>query len=190
MGNDEKEIRELRRLLRDLVALATTPAGWVGRDRAQIVESVADVLLHTLRADAVYVCLQSAKRIEVVRSPLHPGFSDEVRRLWAQSATASLHIDTITGSTWPSALRVAMQPIGISGDDGFIVVGCAGSGFPNEAEVLLLSVAANQAAVALQAARLRMQAELERHRLQDLLAKAPAAIGLLVGAGTPLGLRQ
>ena len=181
MGNDEKEIKELRRLLRDLVALATTPAGWVGRDRAQIAEGVADVLLHTLRADAVFVCLQSANRIEVVRSPQHHGFSDEVRRLWPQSATAGLHIDTITGSTWPSALRVAMQPIGISADDGFIVVGCAGSGFPNEAQALLLSVAANQAAVALQAARLRAQAELERCRLQDLLAKAPAAIGLLSG---------
>ena len=178
MGSDEREIRELRRLLRDLVALATTPAVWVGRNEAQIAEGVADVLLHTLRADAVYVRLQSPK-IEAFRSPQHPGFSDEVRRLWPQSATAGLQVDTITGSTWPSALRVVMQPIGM--DDGFIVVGCAGSGFPNESHGLLLSVATNQAAVALQAARLRIQAELERHRLQDLLAKAPAAIGLLSG---------
>jgi len=58
---------------------------------------------------------------------------------------------------------------------------CSGSGFPNESHGLLLSVAANQAAVALQAARLRIQAEAERHRLQNLLAKAPAAIGLLSG---------
>jgi PAS domain S-box-containing protein len=192
MENGEKEIRELRRLLRDLVALATTPAGWVGRDREQIVESAADVLLHTLRADAVYVCLQSPRTIEVVRSPLHPGFRDEVRRLWPHSVTASLHIDTITGSTWPSALRVAMQPIGISGEDGFIVVGCANSGFPNEGEALLLSVAANQAAVALQAALLRTEAELverklraaaesERSRLHDLFMQAPAAIGFLSG---------
>ena len=192
MENGEKEIRELRRLLRDLVALATTPAGWVGRDRERIVESAADVLLHTLRADAVYVCLQSPTTIEVVRSPLHPGFSDEVRRLWPHPVTASLHIDTITGSTWPSALRVAMQPIGISGDDGFIVVGCANSGFPNEGEALLLSVAANQAAVALQAALLRTEAELverklrsaaesERSRLHDLFMQAPAAIGFLSG---------
>ena len=163
------------------MALATTPAGWVGRDRAQIAESVADVLLHTLRADAVYVCLQSPERIEVVRSPQHPGFSDEVRRLWPQSAQLACTLTRLPRSEWPSALRVAMQPIGISGDDGFIVVGCAGSGFPNEAQALLLSVAANQTAVALQTARLRMEAELERHRLQDLLAKAPAAIGLLSG---------
>jgi PAS domain S-box-containing protein len=180
MGSDEKETRELRRLLRDLVALATTPAVWVGRGEAQIAEGVADVLLHILRADAVYVGLQSPK-VDAFRSPQHPGFSDEVRRLWPQSALAGLQIDTIAAPTWPSALRVAMQPIGMAGDYGFIVVGCAGSGFPNESHGLLLSVAANQAAVALQAARLRIQAELERHRLQDLLAKAPAAIGLLSG---------
>jgi hypothetical protein len=134
MVNDEKEIRELRRLLRDLVALATAPALWVGRDRAQIAESTANILLHTLRADAVFVCLQPPKRIEVVRSPQHPGFGDEVKRLWSQFATASPHIQTITAPMWPSALRVAMQPIGTSGDDGFIVAGCAGSGFPNEGE--------------------------------------------------------
>jgi PAS domain S-box-containing protein len=181
MSKDVKEIRELRRLLRDLVALATTPAVWVGRDRGQIAEGVADVLLHTLRADAIYVRLQSANKIEAVRSAQHPGFSDEVRRLWQQPAVASLQVDTVIASTWPNALRVATQSIGISGDDGFIVVGCADPAFPNESQALLLSVAANQAAVALQAASLRAQAELERHRLQDLLAKAPAAIGLLSG---------
>lgn len=181
MGNDEKETRELRRLLRDLVALATTPAVWVGRDEAHIAEGVADVLLHTLRADAVYVCLHSANKIEAVRSAQHPGFGDEVRRVWRQDATAGLHVDTIIGPEWPSALRVATQSIGISADDGFIVVGSADSAFPNESQALLLSVAANQAAVALQAASLRTQAELERHRLQDLLARAPAAIGLLSG---------
>ena len=66
------------------------------------------------------------------------------------------------------------------------------SGFPNEGEALLLSVAANQAAVALQAALLRTEAELverklrsvaqsERSRLHDLFMQAPAAIGFLSG---------
>jgi PAS domain S-box-containing protein len=157
MENNEKEIRELRRLLRDLVALATTPAIWVGRERAQIAEGVADVLLHTLRADAVYVCLQSPNKIEAIRSPQHSGFYDEVRRVWQQAATASLYVDTITAPNWPIALRVAIQPIGFSADDGFIAVGCAGCEFPNEAESLLLSVAANQTTVALQSARLRLE---------------------------------
>jgi PAS domain S-box-containing protein len=187
----EKEIRELRRLLRDLVALATTPAGWVGRDREQIAESVADIVLHTLRAEAVYVCLRSPVKIEVIRSLHYSGFGDEVRRLWPESATG-LQVDTITVSKWPTTLRVAIQTMGISGDDGFIAVGCTGSEFPNESESLLLSVAANQTAVALQTARLREEAELverkrraaaesERSRLHELFMQAPAAIGFLSG---------
>jgi PAS domain S-box-containing protein len=157
MANDEKEIRELRRLLRDLVALATTPAVWVGRDRGQIAEGVADMLLHMLRADAVYVCLRSPNKIEAARSPQHPGFSDEVRRLCLQSTTTGLHVDTIATPEWPIPLRVAIQPVGISADEGYIAVGCSGSEFPDESQGLLMSVAANQAAVALQAAGLRLE---------------------------------
>jgi hypothetical protein len=66
-------------------------------------------------------------------------------------------VDTIATPEWPIALRVAMQPIGISADEGFVAVGCAGSEFPDESQALLLSVAANLAAVALQAARLRLE---------------------------------
>ena len=188
----EKEIRELRRLLRDLVALATTPAGWVGRKREQIAESVADILLHTLRAEAVCVCLQSPSKIEVIRSPHHPGFEGEVKRLGPEFATGGLRVHTMVASNWPTDLRVAVQPIGISGHDGFLVVGCTGSEFPNESESLLLSVAANQTAVALQTARLRVEAESverqlraaaesERSRLHELFMQAPAVIGFLSG---------
>ena len=202
MQTSENEIRELRRLLRDLVALTTTPAGWVGRDRAQIAESVADIVLHTLRAEAVYVCLQLPEKVEVIRSPHHPGFGDKVKLLWPEVATASLHVHTIAGSNWPTSLRTAVQPIGISAQDGFIVVGCTGSEFPNESESLLLSVAANQTAVALQTARLRAEAESverklraaaesERSRLHELFMQAPAVIGFLsfLGLGTLILLK-
>ena len=46
---------------------------------------------------------------------------------------------------------------------------------------MLMSVAANQAAISLEAAHLRTQAELERRRLQELMAQAPAAMGLMYG---------
>jgi len=181
MNKADNENRDLRRLLRDLVALATTPAAWVGRAPAQIAESVADLLLHTLRADAVYICLRSQNSIEVVRDGQRPGFAEEARTLLSNSVPGSLYVDTITSPKWPISLKVAVQPIGISGEDGFIVIGCADAEFPSEAENLLLSVGANQAAVALRAARLRAEADSERNRLRDLLAQAPAAMGLLMG---------
>ena len=181
MNPEEKEIRELRRLIRDLVALATTPAGWVGRNPAQMAESVADILLHTLRAQAVYVCLESFKPAEAWREPEYPGFREEVKRLCSQHGAERLQVETLHSPSWASPLRVAIHPVGISGGDGVVAAACANADFPAEAESLLLSLAANQVAIALQAARLRSEAELERRRLQELLAQAPAAIGLTSG---------
>jgi PAS domain S-box-containing protein len=90
-------------------------------------------------------------------------------------------VDSAGLPSWPSPLRVAFYPIGLSKDDGFVAVGCANPAFPSESESLLLSVAANQAAVAIQTARLRAKAETERQRFAELLGHAPAAIGLLAG---------
>jgi PAS domain S-box-containing protein len=178
---NDNSVRELRGIVRDLVALATTPAVWVGRSPAQIAASFADIVLHTLRAQVVYVFLQHSQPIEAVRGSHHTGFAEEIRRVRAEAQPAALLIRTVTRSGWPDPLRVAIQPIGISGDQGFVAAACPDSTFPNEAESLLLSVAANQLAVALQTARLRSEAELERRRLSDLLAQAPAAIGLMTG---------
>jgi len=135
------------------------PAGWVGREPLQIAESVADLLLHTLRAEAVYVCLQPDSRlptpIESVRSRAYPEFVEQIREMRSQSAASNaLLVDSVQETDWPTPLRVAVYPIGIAGEGGFVGVGCGSPSFPNETESLLLSVAANQAAVALQSSRL------------------------------------
>ncbi len=181
MPQHDTETRELRRLIRDLVALATTPAGWVGRDLPHIADGVADILLHTLRAETVYVALHVGGVYEGVRAAKRAGFEAEVRQLRAEHGSDRVIIETVERSRWASPLRVAIYPIGLSTDGGFVAVGCSNPHFPSEAESLLLSVAANQAAVAVQTVRLRMKAEFEQHRLEELLAQAPAAIGVLSG---------
>ncbi len=181
MPQPEPDNRELRGLIRDLVALATTPAGWVGRELPQIVDGVADILLHTLRAEAVYVALFDRTLIEGLRAAKLPGFAAEVQRLRTRAGSNTILVETVEAPDWPSSLRVAIYPIGLSGDDGFVAVGCASPDFPSEAESLLVSVGANQTAVAMQSVRLRAKAEFERHRLEELLAQAPAAIGMMAG---------
>lgn len=148
------------------------PAGWVGREPPHIAESVADLLLHTLRAEAVYVCLQPDSRlpapIESVRSRAHPEFVDEIRRIRSQSACSNmLLVDSLQESGRPAPLRVAVYPIGIAGEGGFVGVGCGSPTFPNETESLLLSVAANQAAVALQSSRLLEARRQSEQALRD-----------------------
>src|SRR5918996_5840285 len=50
--------QDLRRCLRDLVALSTLPAVWLGYDTQHIAESLADALLGMLRLDFTYVCVK------------------------------------------------------------------------------------------------------------------------------------
>ena len=177
----ENEIRDLRRLLRDLTALSTMPALWVGREISHIADGVADLLLHTLNAEAVYVAARSGMPVEVARALRHPDFKAEVERLRIEAGDRGLYVERAGLSSWPSHLTVALYPIGLSKDDGLIAVGSSRSGFPTESESLLLSVAANHVAVAFQTASLRAKAERERQRFSDLTALAPAAIGVLEG---------
>ena len=51
----EAEAPPLRRALRDLVALSTVPAAWVGRDPSAIVAGLADVLVNSLHLDFAFV---------------------------------------------------------------------------------------------------------------------------------------
>ena len=57
MGTFEEDVvdenRRLRRTMRDLVALSTLPAVWIGLPVAGIARSLADVLLNTLSLDVV-----------------------------------------------------------------------------------------------------------------------------------------
>src|SRR5436305_936696 len=69
------ETHNLRRAMRDVVALSTLPATWVGLGPDGIVRSLADVLLGMLSLDFVYVrlaCPGSQGQIEVVRSKYPP----------------------------------------------------------------------------------------------------------------------
>ncbi len=165
----EADIRELRRLIRDLVALSTTPAGWVGREAEPIADGIADILWHALRADAVYVALHSGTPIRAVRCQSFPEFVAVAERLDRERDSSTMAVETVSSVDNQKILRVASCPIGLMNEEGFIAVGSLRTGFPNEPESLLISVAANQAAVAVQAARLRSKAESERHRVQEYL---------------------
>ena len=54
---DPGEIHRLRTALRDLVALSTIPAAWVGREPPAIAAGLADVLVGSLHLDFAFVRL-------------------------------------------------------------------------------------------------------------------------------------
>src|SRR5215813_10636183 len=64
------DIRRLRTALRDLVALSTIPAAWVGREPPAIAAGLADVLVGSLHLDFAFVRLCDPKggiAVEVTR---------------------------------------------------------------------------------------------------------------------------
>ena len=77
-----EENRQLRQLIRDLVALVNVPAAWMGRDPQKIAESFVEVLMNTLRLDGAYLRLNhhDEQFIQASRASENPVFAE-----WLQS---------------------------------------------------------------------------------------------------------
>src|SRR5881628_1257504 len=81
--DSEVEIRRLRRVLRDLVALSTIPAAWVGRDPPAIAAALADVLVGSLHLDFAFVRLcdpRGGATVEATAGCAWPAFPEWLER--------------------------------------------------------------------------------------------------------------
>src|SRR5262249_47758077 len=143
----------LRAALRDLVALSTIPAAWVGREPGTISAGLADVLVGSLGLDFAFVRLcdpRGGAGVEATRGSSWRAFPEWLRSHGSQVARREI-VPDVAG---PGTGRGVVIPIGVDGSGGLVAAACARSDFPSEVDQLLLSVAANQAATAFQSARL------------------------------------
>src|SRR6267142_2802923 len=156
------EIRRLRGCINDLISVQALPAMWTGQEPAQIVSTLLDVLIGMLRLDFAYARLKDPageSPIELLRLP-------QSRNLPASPQDIGHVLQPWLGDDpqkWPLLVRnpmgdgdVSIVPLrlGLRDKIGVIVAGSQRADFPGETERLLLSVAANQAAIGLQEARL------------------------------------
>ena len=168
-------VDRLRIALRDLVALSTIPAAWVGREPAAIAVGLADVLVGTLRLNFVFVRLGNCNgggTVEATRGNAWKEFPEWLERRLAAVGPLSHKeiVPDVRDGAQPSCGLVI--PIGINADSGLVAVACDRTDFPNETDQLLVSVAANGASTAFQSARLvyeRRQAEEDLRRARDEL---------------------
>jgi signal transduction histidine kinase len=169
------EIVERRTLLRDLVALSTIPAAWVGREPPAVAAGLADTLIGLLQLDFVFVRLcdpGGAGTVDVTRGTAWERFPDWLERHLAGSDRLSGKEIIPDVGDGVQACRGVFIPIGVNGDGGVVVAASDRAQFPTETDQLLLSVAANHAATAFQSARLileRMRAEEELRKARDEL---------------------
>ena len=179
------EIKRLRRCINDLVSVLALPAMWSGGEPSQIVRILLDVLPDVLRLDMAYVRLKDqAGTIEMIQIAPSQGLIIGPQEM-GEMLNQSLGDDP---EKWPPFLRkrfgdadLSLMPLqmGLQGEIGVIVAGSRRPDFPGQTERLLLNVAANQAVIGLQAARLlgeqkRVANELE-HRVAQRTSELAAA---------------
>ena len=181
------EVKHLQRCINDLISLLALPAIWSGGDPSQVLHTLLDALVHMLRLDLVSVRLTDGvgeAPVEIVRLA-------ESRRPMPPAHEICDALSQCLGDSsrkWPPLLRNLMGegdvsivplPLGLQGELGLIVAAAQRTDFPRQTEALLLSVAANQASIGLQEARLRRQqrrlaAELDRQVAQRTAQLAAA----------------
>jgi PAS domain S-box-containing protein len=180
------EPQQLRRCIRDLVALSTLPAIWRSYDTRQIADSVAAALLAMLNAEVIYVALpalhdQPVADVMRTSQPVSIGSSGHVERILRSASRGRReHISAIDNPFGKGTLRVVAAPMGFGGSAG-IVAGSVNPRFPSETDRLLLGIAANHATLAMQ----RWRAETEQRRLATVIERSSEFIGFADLAGTP-----
>jgi signal transduction histidine kinase len=168
---------ELRRSLRDLVAVSMLPATWMNYDTVQIAESVAEVLVRMLGLEFVYVSLRWGGDHPEVRVARTGGRTAPDRAAAIGSALAAWlrkppqgEPVTFANPIGAGSVRAVFSPIA-AGEDAMLVSASCQADFPTPAQRLLLGVAANQAAIAIR----RCQAEQALQRLNDTLEQRVVA---------------
>src|SRR5258708_30921670 len=154
------EKSSLRHTMRDLVALSALPVIWTGYDSERIAQSLAEVMLSILSLELIYITFarRGAPAVMEVARCSQVRDSAENRQAIGRAVAPWLSdpfapISVIPHPLQEGTLRIASARFGYVGDAGVLVAGSVRSDFPSEQERLLISVGANQAAIAIQQRR-------------------------------------
>ena len=176
------EIKRLQLCMNDLVSLLALPAMWSGSKPFDIVHILLDSLLRMLDLDFVYVSLTNlvdaapSETIRVAQSQeqsqeqmfrprelcafLNRWLGDDPQKRYLQERSR-IGDEEVSLVSWP---------LGVQREIGVIVAGSRRADFPRDTEALLLSIAANQALIGIQQARLLT----EQKRVADELDQSVA----------------
>src|SRR5258705_3745088 len=174
------EVKRLKACINDLISVLALPAIWSGHEPSQIVGTLLDVLLGMLRLDFAYARLNDSigggTPIEMVRLAQHRNLTAQPQEIgqalnpWlaGDPGTPPLVMPNPVGE---GKVSIAPLRLGLQDELGVLVAGSQRANFPTDIEMLLLRVAANQAGIGLQEARLlseqkRAAEELEQRVLE------------------------
>lgn len=152
------EIKHLRRCINDLVSVLAMPATWTGGAPSQIIGNSLDALVSMLSLDFIYARIKESTGTtftEMVRvgstweSRPRPEQVGEKLQPWLKNDSQKLPA-VVRNFFGKPAVTLAPLPLGMHGEIGVIVAGSQRADFPQQTEILVLNIAANQAAIGLQ----------------------------------------
>lgn len=182
-----QEIRRLQRSISDLISVLGLSALWSSGDPPQVLTTFLEALLRLLSLEFIYARVEDPAReipIETLRLASSSPYEDRTKQL-CQALHQHFGDDP---QEWPSHQPIRFEEeeiytvpiqLGMRGEIGLLLAGARRPDFPLQTERLVLSVAANQAAIGLQHARLlseqrRATLALDRHVAQRTTELAQA----------------
>ena len=181
-----EEVKRLRRCINDMVGVVALPAVWGRGEPAEVVRALTEALSSILNLDLVYVRSGAAAG---EAPPVETARVAQTESLAAGPREVGELLGRLLGDDpqkWPTLARHAVGGVdmtlvhlrlGLQGELGLIVAGSRRAGFPRQTERLILSVAANQAAVGLQQAFLLSEQRRVAGELDERVAQRTRELG-------------
>ena len=174
---DKAEVGRLKACINDLTSLLALPAIWAGHEPHQIVAALLDVLMAVLRLDAARAEIKDpagGAPINLTR-PVQTENPNAKQVLIDQAINNRLSQE-LRGSYFVSEqaandLSIIFLRLGWQNEFGWICAASDRADFPTEIDKLLLSVSTNQAAIALQEARLWAEQRRVARELDEKVAE-------------------
>jgi PAS domain S-box-containing protein len=150
------DVSSLQRCINDLVGVVTLSALWTGASPGKIVTSLLETLSRMLDLDFIYARISSSNGMPAAM--LHAIPAMDLASHLHEQLDAWFKFDAqawVPRRAQVNGLELSLVPLrlGLLTEPGLLVAGSRRPDFPRQAESLLLTVAANQAAIALQEAR-------------------------------------
>src|SRR5438876_8123562 len=179
MAQAADEIKRLKACINNLISVQALPAIWSGGQPSQIVSALLDMLPKLLSLDFAYVRLKDSTGgapLEMVRLAQDRNLTTEPQMIgralssWMGDFphTSPFHVRNPIGY---GNVSVLLLLLGLQAEMGVFVVGSKRADFPTQTERLLLNLAANQAVIGLQEARLLSEQKRVAEELDQSVAQ-------------------
>jgi hypothetical protein len=174
---NKAEVGRLKACINDLTSLLTLPAIWAGHEPHQIVAALLDVLMAVLRLDAARAEIKDpaggapismTRPVRTENPNPRQVLIDQAIKNWLNEQLRGPYVvcKQSTGD-----LSIIFLRLGWQNELGWICAASDRADFPTEIDQLLLSVSTNQAAIALQEARLWSEQRQVARELDEKVAE-------------------